>query len=89
MAISPPFNLIDLDEKILETLRFSGLLGFKDTSQEKKAMENLARYIIRASFSQDRITYFPEESRIIYRSKDNRQEKAFDALDWLVLPLAG
>ena len=46
-------------------------------------MENLARYIIRASFSQERMTYLPEESRIIYRSKDNRQEKAFDALEWL------
>jgi hypothetical protein len=46
-------------------------------------MENLARYIIRASFSQERMTYLPEESRIIYRSKDNRQEKTFDALDWL------
>ena len=44
--------------------------------------ENLARYIIQASFSQERLTYLPEESRIIYRSKDNRQEKAFDALDW-------
>jgi hypothetical protein len=29
------------------------------------------------------MTYLPEESRIIYRSKDNRQEKTFDALDWL------
>jgi hypothetical protein len=28
--------------------------------------------------------YIPEESRIIYRSKDNRQEKAFDALGQLV-----
>jgi hypothetical protein len=47
-------------------------------------MENLARYIIRASFSlQERMTYLREESRILYRSKDNRQEKAFDALDWL------
>ena len=46
-------------------------------------MENLARYIIRASFSQERMTYLPEESRIIYRPKDNRQEKAFDALDWM------
>ena len=44
---------------------------------------NLARYIIRASFSQERMTYLPEESRITYRSKDNRKEKAFDALDWL------
>jgi len=46
-------------------------------------MENLARYIIRASFSQERLRYLPEESRIIYCSKDNRQEKVFDALDWL------
>ena len=46
-------------------------------------MENLARYIIRASFSQERMTYLPEESRIIYRSKDHRQEKTFEALDWL------
>jgi hypothetical protein len=46
-------------------------------------MENLARYIIRASFSQERLTYLPEASRIICRSKDNRQEKTFDALDWL------
>ena len=45
-------------------------------------MENLSRYIIRASFSQERMTYLPEESRILSRSKDNRQEKAFDALDW-------
>jgi len=38
-------------------------------------------YIIRASFSQERMSYLPEESRIIYRSKDNLQEKIFDALD--------
>ncbi len=29
------------------------------------------------------MTYLPEEFRIIYRSKDNRREIAFDALDWL------
>jgi hypothetical protein len=51
--------------------------------RKKEAMENLARYIIRASFSQERMTYLAEESRIIYRSKDTRQEKAFDALDWM------
>jgi len=44
-------------------------------------MENLARYIIRASFSQERMSYLPEESRIIYRSKDNRLEKTCEALD--------
>jgi len=51
-------------------------------------MENLARYIIRASFSQERIsqermTYIPEESEVIYRSKDGKEEKVFDALEWL------
>lgn len=47
-------------------------------------MENLGRYIIRASFSQERMTYVPEESQVIYRSKDGKEEKVFDALEWLV-----
>jgi len=46
-------------------------------------MESVAICIIRTSFSQERLTYLPEEARIIYRSKDNRQEKIFYALDWL------
>ena len=50
---------------------------------EQEAMENLARYIIRASFSQERMTYFPEDSKVVYRSKDGKEEKIFDALEWL------
>ena len=46
-------------------------------------MENLARYIIRASFSQERMTYIREECKVIYKSKDGRQQKAFDAREWL------
>ena len=46
-------------------------------------MENLARYIIRASFSQERMTYIPEESKVAYQSKDRKHEKIFDALEWL------
>ncbi len=46
-------------------------------------MENLARYIIRASFSQERMSYFPEDSKVVYRSKDGKEEKIFDALEWL------
>jgi len=46
-------------------------------------MENLSRYIIRASFSQERMTYVPEKSRVIYKSKDGKGEKIFDALEWL------
>ena len=50
---------------------------------DEEAMENLARYIIRASFSQERMTYIPEESRVLYRSKDGKKENVFDALEWL------
>ena len=46
-------------------------------------MENLARYIIRASFSQERMTYLREESKVLYQSKDAKQSKNFDALEWL------
>jgi hypothetical protein len=50
---------------------------------QKKSMENLARYIIRASFSQERMTYIPEESKVTYQSKGGKQEKVFDPLEWL------
>jgi hypothetical protein len=53
-------------------------------------MENLASYIIRASFSQERMTpyhvrgrlYIPEGSKVSYQSKDGKEEKVFDALEW-------
>ncbi len=34
---------------------------------------DLARYIIRASFSQERMTYIPEESKVIYQVSDHRK----------------
>jgi len=49
----------------------------------EEAMENLARYVVRASFSQERMTYIPEESKVLYRSKDGKKENRFDALEWL------
>ena len=52
-------------------------------------MENLARYIIRASFSQDRMTYVPEDSKVVYQSKDGKEEKIFDALEWLAATPVG
>jgi len=48
-------------------------------------MENLARYIIRASFSQERTTYIPEESKVLYRSKDGKKENIFDDPEWPAL----
>ena len=29
------------------------------------------------------MTYIPDESKVVYRSKDRRSEKIFDALEWL------
>ena len=51
--------------------------------REEETMETLARYIIRASFSQERMTYLQEESKVLYQSKDGKKEKTFDALEWL------
>jgi len=52
-------------------------------------IENLARYIIRAAFSQERMRYIPAtasadgEAKVIYQSKDGRERKVFPALEWL------
>jgi hypothetical protein len=51
--------------------------------QSETPMENLARYIIRASFSQERMQYLAEPSTVVYRAKDGTDEKVFDALEWL------
>jgi len=45
-------------------------------------MENLARYITHAFFSQERMTYVPEGSKVIYQSKDGKDEEAIDPLGW-------
>jgi hypothetical protein len=37
---------------------------------DEEAMENTARYIIRASFSHERMTCFTDISKVIYQSKD-------------------
>jgi hypothetical protein len=45
-------------------------------------VESLARYIVRASFSQERMSYVRGESKVTYQSKDGKEEKTFDALEW-------
>ena len=62
---------------------FNVFCGPRIQPGDQQAMENLARYIIRASFSQERMTYIPEESKVNYQSKDGKEEKVFDALEWL------
>lgn len=72
--------------KMMQGWRHSGFnvfCGPRIQPGDKKAMENLAQYIIRASFSQERMTYLPDESKVVYKSKDNKKETTFDALEWL------
>ena len=60
----------------------------------EEGLENLARYIIRASFSQERMTYIAAGesangvAKVIYESKDGKTSKTFDALDWLAQLIA-
>ena len=52
-------------------------------------IENLARYIIRAAFSLERMKYIPasassdSQAKVVYQSKDGRDRKVFPAMDWL------
>jgi hypothetical protein len=64
---------------------FNVFCGLRILPWQKRSMENLARYIIRASFSQERMTYIRDEAKVIYQSKDVREEKIFDALEWPAL----
>ena len=48
-----------------------------------QSMENLARYIIRASFSSERLSYMASGSRVIYKSKDGTNTREFNAVDFI------
>jgi hypothetical protein len=64
-------------------------IGERIRPDDEEGLENLARYIIRACFSQERMVYIPvgestdSTAKVIYTSKDGRTRKTFDALDWL------
>ncbi|HUT73041.1 MAG TPA: transposase [Desulfatiglandales bacterium] len=59
---------------------FNLFCGKKSLPHNEEAMEKLARYIIRASFSQERMSYSPEEYKVAYQPKEGKQEKVFNAL---------
>jgi hypothetical protein len=61
---------------------FNVFCGKRIYPTDETAIENLARYIIRASFSQKRMTCLRDESKVIHQSKDGKQTKTFDALEW-------
>jgi hypothetical protein len=49
---------------------FNVFCGSRIQPGDEKAMENLARTIIRASFSQERMAYIPDEPKVVYQAKD-------------------
>ena len=73
---------------------FHVYLGPRIWPDDEKGLENLARYIIRACFSQKRMVYIPAQdasdgtAKVIYTSKDGRSRQTFDAVDWLALLVA-
>ena len=64
-------------------------IGARIWPEDENALGNLAKYIIRASFSQERMLYIPAEksadgvAKVVCNSKDGKTEQSFDALDWL------
>ena len=64
-------------------------IGARIWPEDENALGNLAKYIIRASFSQERMLYIPAEksadgvAKVVCTSKDGKTEQTFDALDWL------
>jgi len=72
--------------RMLDGWRHSGFnvfAGDRIQPREKKSLENLAAYLIRATFSQKRMEYSPHEATVLYRSKDGKDKKTYDALEWL------
>jgi len=61
---------------MLSTWRHSGFnvfCGNRISPDDDTAMENLARYIIRASFSQERMQYLDQEGTVVYTSKNDEK----------------
>jgi len=62
---------------------FGVYCGKRINPKDARSTENLARYIIRASFSQERMEYFPDQAKVSYRSKHGKDVKEFSCLEWL------
>ncbi|MFC1746531.1 transposase [Candidatus Riflebacteria bacterium] len=62
---------------------FHVFCGQPVTAEDETSRENLARYIVRASLSQERLTYLEQEDKVVYKAKDGSAEKEFSSLEWL------
>lgn len=71
---------------MLSTWQHSGFnvfCGNRISANDDTAMEHLARYIIRVSFSQERMQYLDQAGMVVYRSRHGETTKSFPALEWL------
>lgn len=68
---------------------FHVYIGARIEPSDKAGIGNLARYIIRACFSQERMVYVPADqasdgvAKVVYTSKDKKSRQILNALDWL------
>ena len=72
--------------ELISSWRHSGFgvyCGKRINPKEARSTENMARYIIRASFSQERMKYFPDEEKVTYQSKYGKDIKEFSCLEWM------
>jgi len=63
---------------------FNVFSGQRILPRNEKSIENLVRYIIRTSFSQERMTYHQDTGQVENLTKNKKQNKVFNALEWLV-----
>jgi hypothetical protein len=80
--------------RMLSAWRHSGFhvfCGNRISPQDETAMENLARYTIRASFSQERMIYLDHEATVVYKAKacpgprsgEGKDTRVFPPMEWL------
>ena len=62
---------------------FGVYCGKRIYPRNKISTENLARYIIRASFSQERMKYLADQAKVTYQSKYGSQLKEYNPLEWM------
>ncbi len=64
-----------ITERVIELISswkhagFGVYCGKRINPKDARSTENLARYIIRGSFSQKWMKYFPDQAKVTYRSK--------------------
>jgi len=78
-----------ITERVIELISswrhtgFSVYSGKRIYPKDKISTENLARYVIRASFSQERMKYYPDRPMVTYESKYGKDLAEFEPLEWL------